>query len=56
MEQGRVARHNPTIKPEALWKRMMLKIMAATTLSAICRDLWPVSAVFRWLAPLLGAR
>jgi hypothetical protein len=31
----------------------MLKIIAAATVSAICRDLGPMSPVFRWvLAPL----
>jgi hypothetical protein len=33
----------------------MLRIMATATLSAICRDLGPLSSVFRWiLAPLRG--
>lgn len=31
----------------------MLKIIATATLSAICRDLGPLSSAFRWLlAPL----
>jgi hypothetical protein len=35
----------------------MLKIMVAATLSAICRDLWPVAPVLRWrLAPVRAVR
>jgi hypothetical protein len=35
----------------------MLKIMAAATLLAICRDLWPLTSVLRWrFAPLRAVR
>ncbi|MFZ1044099.1 MAG: hypothetical protein WA781_19855 [Pseudolabrys sp.] len=35
----------------------MLKIIAAATFSAMCRDLGPLSPVFRWvLAPLFEHR
>ena len=35
----------------------MLTIIAATTLSAMCRDLGPLSSVFRWVfAPLFERR